>query len=327
MSILVTGGAGYIGSILVEELIKKERNVVVLDNLCKGHRMAIHPKAEFIKGDIADDELLDYLLSKHRIDAVIHFAAQSLVGESVENPQKYYHDNVIKSIRLLDSMIRNSVKCIIFSSTAAIYGDPINVPILETDPTHPINPYGKTKLLIESVMEDYDKAFGLKYVSLRYFNAAGTSENYGEDHYPETHLIPIVLEVVQGKRKCVTVFGDDYPTEDGTCIRDYIHVIDLAIAHILALEYLKHEMNSNIFNLGNGNGHSVKEVVDIARKVTGHKIPVTIGPRRPGDPARLVASSEKIKKVLNWEPRYPELQKIIESAYKWKQRCPNGYEN
>jgi len=333
MSVLVTGGAGYIGSVTVEELIKRGEKVVVLDDLSKGHREAVHPSAQFIQGDIGDETLLNKVITKYAIDSVIHFAAVSLVGESVQMPKVYYDINLMKSMRLLNSMIKNNVRNFIFSSTAAVYGEPEHIPILESDKTQPVNPYGKSKLFFEQILEDYGKAYGLKYISLRYFNAAGASENYGEDHNPETHLIPIVLDVASGKRNYVEVYGDDYPTKDGSCIRDYIHIIDLAEAHILALEALRKSRGqaclspTNIYNLGNGNGYSVFEVINCVKEVSGKNIPIKIGKRRVGDPSILVASSEKIKRELGWQPRFPSLKSIIESAYKWKLKYRDGYKN
>jgi len=325
MSILVTGGAGYIGSVTVEELVKRGEEVVVLDDLSKGYKRAVHSSAKFVKGDIGDETLLNKVITNYAIDSVIHFAAVSLVGESMEIPENYYDINLVKSMKLLNSMLRNGVKKIIFSSTAATYGEPQNIPILESDKTNPVNPYGRTKLFFEHILEDYDKAYGLKYISLRYFNAAGASESYGEDHHPETHLIPIILEVVRGKRNYVEVYGDDYPTKDGSCIRDYIHIIDLAEAHILGLEALREEAKSTIYNLGNGNGYSVFEVINCVKEVSGKNIPIKIGKRRVGDPSILVASSEKIKKELGWKPRYPELKSIVQSAYSWRLKYPEGY--
>jgi UDP-glucose 4-epimerase len=327
MAILVTGGAGYIGSHTVLYLKQRGEEVIVLDNLQKGHRDAVLD-AKFYKGDLKDDAILDQIFKTHHIDAVIHFAANSLVGESVEKPIEYYDNNVIGTYHLVKKMIEHGVKKIVFSSTAATYGNPVRVPIQEDDPTVPTNPYGDTKLAIEKMLKWADGAYGLKSVSLRYFNAAGADPEgrIGEDHTPETHLIPIVLQVALGQRDKVSIFGDDYPTEDGTCIRDYIHVMDLAEAHYLALQKLNNTNESGVYNLGNGKGFSVKEVIETCRKVTKRDIPVEIAPRRAGDPAVLIASSEKAKRELGWEPKYPSLEEIITHAWNWHKNNPNGFE-
>ncbi len=327
MTILVLGGAGYIGSHTVYALIEKGEDVVIVDNLETGYEGAIHPKARFYKGDIRDRAFIDSVFDKEEIDAVIHFAANSLVGESMTNPLKYYDNNVNGTKVLLQSMVAHGIDKIVFSSTAATYGEPENVPILETDKTEPTNTYGETKLSMEKMFKWTDKAHGLKYVSLRYFNACGAHESgsIGEAHNPETHLIPLILQVPLGKRESISIYGDDYPTHDGTCIRDYIHVTDLAQAHILAVEYLMKGNESNIFNLGNGIGFTVKEVIDTARKVTGHPIPAVVTPRRAGDPARLIASSDKAKEVLGWKPCHADLEEIIASAWKWHSTHPEGY--
>ena len=306
MTILVLGGAGYIGSHTVYELIDNGEDVVIIDNLLTGHKEAIHPKARFYKGDIRDREFLDDVFKKEKIDAVIHFAACSLVGESMEKPLKYYDNNLCGTKILLDSMVANGIDKIVFSSTAATYGEPEKVPILETDRTEPTNTYGETKLSMEKMFKWVGKAHGLRYVSLRYFNACGAhiSGQIGEDHNPESHLIPLILQVPNGKREYISIFGDDYDTKDGTCVRDYIHVTDLAQAHILAVKYLQAGNESNIFNLGNGVGFTVKEVIDTARKVTSHPIPAKITPRRAGDPAQLIASSEKAKEILHTQYPY-----------------------
>jgi UDP-glucose 4-epimerase len=326
MAILVTGGAGYIGSHTVLYLKQRGEEVIVLDNLQKGHRDAVLD-AKFYKGDLKDDGILDQIFKTHHIDAVIHFAANSLVGESVEKPLEYYDNNVIGTYHLVKKMIEHGVKKIVFSSTAATYGNPVRVPIQEDDPTVPTNPYGDTKLAIEKMLKWADGAYGLKSVSLRYFNAAGADPEgrIGEDHTPETHLIPIVLQVALGQRDKVSIFGDDYPTEDGTCIRDYIHVMDLAEAHYLALQKLNNTNESGVYNLGNGKGFSVKEVIETCRKVTKREIPVEIAPRRAGDPAVLIASSEKAKRELGWEPKYPSLEEIITHAWNWHKNNPNGF--
>ena len=318
MRVLVTGGAGYIGSVVSEQLVNDGHDVAVYDNLSKGHRDAVVAGARFVEGDLLEAEKLRSTLNENRIDAVIHMAAFSLVGESVEAPAKYYHNNVVAGLVLLDAMRDCGVKRIVFSSTAATYGEPEAQPIFESAPTNPTNPYGETKLTFEKAMHWYERAYGLRYASLRYFNAAGASEKCGEDHDPETHIIPITLQVAAGKRPQVEIYGDDYPTADGTCIRDYIHVIDLARAHILALDVLNER--SAIYNLGcGGDGYSVRDVIDTARRVTGKEIPVRMGPRRPGDPAVLIASSDKIKSELGWQPQFQDLGVIIESAWRWMQ--------
>ena len=327
MTILVLGGAGYIGSHTVYALIEKGVDVVVIDNLETGHIEAVHEKARFYKGDIRDRAFVDSVLDKEKIDAVIHFAANSLVGESMVNPLKYYDNNVNGTKVLLQSMVAHGLDKIVFSSTAATYGEPEKVPILETDRTEPTNTYGETKLAMEKMFKWTDRAHGLKYVSLRYFNACGAhiSGKIGEAHSPETHLIPLILQVPLGQREYISIFGDDYDTSDGTCIRDYIHVTDLAQAHILAVDYLMKGNESNIFNLGNGVGFTVKEVIDTARKVTGHEIPARIAERRAGDPARLIASSDKARQVLLWKPEHADLEEIISTAWKWHKNHPNGY--
>lgn len=327
MKVLVLGGAGYIGSHTVKALCEENIDVVVADNLVTGHIEAVDSRAKFYKGDIRDINFLDDLFSKEKIDAVIHFAAYSLVGESVTDPLKYYDNNLCGTKVLLESMVKNNVDKIVFSSTAATYGEPENIPILESDRTEPTNPYGETKLSMEKMFKWTANAHGLRFVSLRYFNACGADESgkIGEAHNPETHLIPIILQVPNGQREFVSIFGNDYPTKDGTCIRDYIHVTDLAQAHILAVKYLMNGRNSDIFNLGNGVGFSVREVIETARKVTGHPIPVKDVERRAGDPAQLIASSEKAKKVLGWKPEHDSLEEIIASAWNWHKNHPNGY--
>ena len=328
MKLLVLGGAGYIGSHTATELLDNGHEVVIADNLVTGYREAIPEKATFYQGDLRDKDFLVDLLTKEKVDAVIHFAAFSLVGESVTNPLKYYENNLYGTKVLLDAMIETGVDKIVFSSTAATYGEPENIPILESDRTCPTNPYGETKLALEKMISWAAKAHGLHFVSLRYFNACGAhkSGKIGEAHNPESHLIPLVLQVPNGKREFVSVYGNDYDTPDGTCIRDYIHVTDLAKAHILAVEYLINGGESDIFNLGNGVGYSVKEVIETARKVTGHPIPAKEEARRAGDPARLVASGEKARKILGWEPEIKDLADIISSAWKWHKAHPNGYD-
>ena len=327
MSILVCGGAGYIGSHAVHQLIEKGEEVVIVDNLQTGHRSAINPKAKFYEGDIRNHEVLDKIFTENEIEAVIHFAANSLVGESMQKPLLYFNNNVYGMQVLLESMLKHNVDKIVFSSTAATYGEPERVPILETDRTLPTNTYGETKLTMEKMMKWVSLANGVRYVSLRYFNAAGALEDgsIGEDHHPETHLIPLILQVPLGKREHITIFGDDYDTPDGTCLRDYIHVIDLADAHILALEYLRKGGESNIFNLGNGKGFSVKEMIEAAKKATGKDIKVEMGKRRAGDPAQLIASSEKARKILGWNPKFTDVEVVIKTAWNWHQKHPNGY--
>lgn len=328
MAILVLGGAGYIGSHTVYELIDAGRDVVVADNLLTGFRAAVHPKARFYQLDIRNRTALDELFTKEKIDGVIHFAASSQVGESMSDPLKYYDNNLHGTMVLLQAMVAHGVDKIVFSSTAATYGEPERVPILETDRTDPTNCYGETKLSMEHMMRWVSQAHGLKYVALRYFNACGAhpSGAIGEAHNPETHLIPLILQVPNGQREKISIFGDDYPTKDGTCIRDYIHVTDLAQAHILALDYLLNGGDNNVFNLGNGVGFTVKEVIDVARAVTGHPIPAVVSPRRAGDPAQLIASSEKAIKVLGWKPKYNDLNTIIATTWKWHSAHPRGYE-
>lgn len=327
MAILVTGGAGYIGSHTVAALLEGGYDVVIVDNLQQGHREAVLG-GRLYEGDLRDHAFMDQVFRENEIEAVIHFAANSLVGESMSQPIKYYHNNVYGTLCLLEKMNEYNVKRIVFSSTAAAYGEPERVPIQETDRTVPTNTYGETKLAMEKMMHWFDRAYGIRYISLRYFNAAGAhaSGKIGEDHAPETHLIPLILQVPLGKREHISIFGEDYPTPDGTCIRDYIHVSDLADAHILAVQKLLSGGESSIYNLGNGQGFSVKEVIDIARKVTGHAIPAVVEPRRPGDPAVLVASSDRIKEELGWKPTRDSLEAIIKSAWFWHQSHPNGYD-
>lgn len=328
MAILVLGGAGYIGSHTVYELIDNGADVVVADNLQTGHLQALHPKARFYEGDIRDKAFLDNLFKKEKIDAVIHFAANSLVGESMVEPLKYYDNNLYGTMVLLKSMVENGIDKIVFSSTAATYGEPESIPILETDKTEPTNTYGETKLSMEKMFKWVSQAHGMRYVSLRYFNACGAhlSGKIGEAHNTESHLIPIILQVPNGQRKSVAIYGEDYNTKDGSCVRDYIHVTDLAQAHILAVKYLENGGESNVFNLGNGVGFSVKEVIETARKVTGHPIPAVVSSRRAGDPAVLIASSTKAKEILGWTPKLDSLEEIIATAWKWHKHHPNGFE-
>ena len=329
MSILILGGAGYIGSHTALALVNAGRDVVVADNLETGFRAAVPEKARFYKGDIRDRAFCDALFEREQIDGVIHFAANSQVGESMTNPLKYYANNMGGTRVLLESMVAHGVGKIVFSSTAATYGEPERVPILETDATVPTNCYGETKLSMEKMMKWTSVAHGLRYVALRYFNACGAQPDasIGEAHNPETHLIPVILKVPNGQREKISIFGDDYPTPDGTCIRDYIHVCDLAQAHILALDYLLSGGENNVFNLGNGVGFSVKEVIEEARKVTGHAIPTEVLPRRAGDPAQLIASSEKAKMVLGWKPEFDDLHTLIQTAWDWHKAHPRGFQD
>lgn len=327
MSILVCGGAGYIGSHCVYKLVEEGQDVIVVDNLQTGHRDAVHPKAKFYQGDIRDIDFLDGVFRENKIDAVIHFAANSLVGESMEVPIKYYNNNVYGTMVLLESMIKSNVKKIVFSSSAAVYGEAKDIPLTEESDTTPTNTYGETKLAMEKMMKWADRANGVKYVPLRYFNVAGAHEGgfIGEDHNPETHLIPLVLQVPLGKREKIMIFGDDYTTKDGTCIRDYIHVEDLIDAHLLALKWLMDGNESSVFNLGNGNGFSVKEIIDAARRVAGHKIPEETANRRPGDPAVLIASSKKAQELLGWVPKHNNIEEIISSAWNFHKNNVNGF--
>ncbi|MGM0754137.1 MAG: UDP-glucose 4-epimerase GalE [Bacillota bacterium] len=325
MNVLVLGGAGYVGSHAVFQLVERGYRTIVVDNLETGHRGAVHEDAVFYNGDIRDKDFLRSVFEKEKIDGVIHFAANSLVGESMENPLKYFDNNVYGTQVTLEVMNEFGVKHIVFSSTAATYGEPEQVPITEKMPTLPTNAYGETKLAMEKMMRWCDEAYGIKFVSLRYFNVAGARGEIGEDHTPETHLIPIILQVALEQREFITIFGDDYDTPDGTCIRDYIHVDDLIEAHILALDYLKRTGQSNIFNLGSSQGFSVKEMIHAAREVTGHPIPEKIGKRRAGDPSKLIASSEKAKELLGWSPSRTSISRMIGDAWEWHETHPYGY--
>lgn len=329
MSILVLGGAGYIGSHAVYQLIDQGENVIVVDNLATGHKEAIHPKAAFYQGDIREINFLRDVFEKESIDGVMHFAANSLVGESMEKPLQYFDNNVYGTQVLLKVMVEHHVKNIVFSSTAATYGEPESIPITETMQTNPANTYGETKLTMEKLMKWTEQAHDIKYVSLRYFNVAGARESgkIGEDHRPETHLVPIILQAALGQRPNITIFGEDYNTEDGTCIRDYVHVEDLIQAHILAMTYLKNGGDSEVFNLGSSQGFSVKEMIDAARNATGKEIQATIGERRAGDPSVLIASSDKAKKMLGWNPTRTAVTKIMEDAWQWHVNNPDGYQN
>jgi UDP-glucose 4-epimerase len=321
MNILMTGGAGYIGSVTSEMLLDAGHAVTVFDNLGRGHREAIDPRAAFIHGDLCDREAIAGAVRRVRPEAVLHFAAYALVGESMENPRMYFGNNVIGGIHLADAMIAGGVRKIVFSSTCATYGQPERVPITEEMPQRPQNPYGESKLMFEKVLDWHRQIHGLQPVFLRYFNACGATVKYGEDHTPETHLIPLVLQVALGQRASVKIFGDDYDTPDGTCMRDYIHIVDLARAHMLAIE----RDVTGPFNLGTGCGNSVREVIEACRAVTGHAIPAEVAPRRPGDPARLVASAEKARRELGWVPAHTGMESIVESAWRWHRRHPRGY--
>lgn len=326
MTILVTGGAGYIGSHTVRQLEQAGHRVVVYDNLVKGHRNSVK-NSVFIKGDIFDSDLLADTIKRHTITSVVHFAAYSVVGESMEKPREYYHNNVGGTLNLLDVMLAGGVNKLVFSSSAAVYGEPEKTPITEDMPKNPTSVYGRTKVMMEEAMADYARAYGLKYIALRYFNACGADidGDIGEDHRPETHLVPLVLQACLGKTDGIKIFGDDYPTEDGTCLRDYIHVTDLAQAHVLALEALYQGHDSEVYNLGNGSGFSVKEIIEAAEAVTGITIPKQVVARRPGDPAVLVAGSEKIRRDLGWQPQYSDIKSIIETAWRWHKSYPAGF--
>ncbi|MGX7200193.1 UDP-glucose 4-epimerase GalE [Enterococcus nangangensis] len=327
MTVLVLGGAGYIGSHAVDQLVEKGYDVAVVDNLVTGHRQAVHPKARFYEGDIRDKSFLQSVFAKEKVEGILHFAAFSLVGESVEKPLKYFNNNIYGMQVLLEVMEEYGVKNIVFSSTAATYGEPEETPITETTPQKPTNPYGESKLTMEKMMKWCHEAYGMNFVALRYFNVAGAKENssIGEDHDPETHLVPIILQVALGQRDSLKIFGTDYPTPDGTCIRDYVQVVDLIAAHILALEYLKNGGESTAFNLGSNTGYSVKEMLEAARKVTGKVIPAEVAPRRAGDPSILVASADKAKAILGWQPQHTDVEDIIQTAWNWHVSHPKGY--
>lgn len=326
MRVLVTGGAGYIGSHIVVDLLRHGHDPIVLDNLSRGHSEAVGSE-RFIQGDTRDGALVQKILEGEKVEAVIHFAADSQVGESVQVPSKYFNNNIGAGLSLLDAMIAAGVRKIVFSSTAAVYGEPVQVPIPENHPKAPTNPYGFSKLTFEGIMAAYDKAYGLKHIALRYFNAAGADPeaDIGEDHRPESHLIPVVLQAALGQRDHLDLFGTDYPTPDGTCVRDYIHVCDLSQAHLLALEALAKGADSTAYNLGNGLGYSNRQVIETAERITGVKINVVEAPRRAGDPATLVASSDRIKAELGWKPIYPELETIVATAWNWHKNHPHGY--
>lgn len=325
MTILVTGGAGYIGSIVVEQLAEAGEDVVVYDNLYQGHREAVHPRAKLVVGDLADVKLLNQTFGEYRPEAIMHFASYTLVGESMAKPFLYIGDNVTNGLNLLRAGAEAGTKYFILSSTANLFDDPEQIPIAETERIVPGSPYGESKAILERFLYWLDRTDHLRYTALRYFNAAGASETYGEDHDPETHIIPLVLWVAQGKREKFTIFGHDYPTPDGTCVRDYIHVLDLAQAHILALRALQAGGPSRKYNLGNGRGYSILELLEVARRITGHPIPTEFGPRRPGDPATLIASSDTIKRELGWQPKHSDLEQIVGDAWRWFQQHPRGY--
>lgn len=325
MKILLTGGAGYIGSIVGEQLVERGDEVIVFDNLFQGHKAAVHPQARFVQADLKDRHALHKLFSETQIEAIMHFASYTLVGESVEKPLKYIGDNVTNGINLLQEAVSHGINKFILSSTANLFERPLKIPIGEDEQIIPGSPYGESKYILERILGWLDRTAGMRYACLRYFNAAGASQRFGEDHDPETHLIPIVLKTALGKLPEIRIFGDDYPTPDGTCVRDYIHVLDLAQAHILALDAL--DRGSRTYNLGNGQGFSVREVIECARRITGRPIPEIVEGRRPGDPAVLIASSERIRAELGWEPKFPRLEDIIQSAWDWHQRHPDGYQD
>ncbi|MBN1272151.1 MAG: UDP-glucose 4-epimerase GalE [Candidatus Aminicenantes bacterium] len=326
MKILVTGGAGYIGSVTVWELIEKGHSVFVFDNLSQGHRQAVHPGAELVVGDLADKQSIESFFKKHEgIEAVMHFASRALVGESMRYPDLYVRDNIVQAVNVLDAAVRFNVERFVLSSTANLFGRSSSKPIDEDAVIEPASPYGESKAMIERILKWYEKIFGIIFCSLRYFNAAGATKTLGEDHRPETHIIPLLLRAAAGKKSMFTIYGDDYPTPDGTCVRDYIHVQDLAAAHVLALDAL--DKGTCFYNLGNKRGFSVKEVIDTACRVTGRSIDTSVGPRRAGDPPVLIASSERFRKEFEWKPRFTDLESIISTAWEWHNRFPNGYQD
>ena len=329
MNVLITGGAGYIGSVVTSQVIDAHHHVVLYDDLSHGHKKAIHPQATFIQGNLSDKELLLKTLKDHQIEAVIHFAAFIEAGESMQKPEKYFRNNTVNTLNLLEALIETHVNQLVFSSTAAVYGNPETTPITEDMPLQPTNAYGESKLMVEHMLRWFNQIHGLKYTSLRYFNASGATDTLGEDHQPETHLIPLAIAAVMGKRDALKLFGTDYPTPDGTCIRDYIHVEDLATAHVLALENMAKTSGQSrfIYNLGSEKGFSNREVIEAVGQVAGKPVPYEEALRRPGDPAILVASSQKIQRELGWKPTYKDIKDIITSAWNWKQKNPNGYEN
>jgi len=325
VKVLVTGGAGYIGSAVASELMKAGHHVVVYDNLSHGKRRAVPRQAELVVGDIGDRNSLREIFSRTRPEAVMHFAALIEAGESMQAPERYFRNNTANTLTLLECMLEYKLHRLVFSSTAAVYGTPERTPIEETDALRPTNAYGESKLLVERMLEWFHRVHKFRYASLRYFNAAGAAGDLGEDHRPESHLIPIMLKVALGQQEKISIFGTDYPTQDGSCVRDYVHILDLASAHLLALQALENR-DQLIYNLGNGQGFSVRQVLEVARKVTGHAIPAMDGPRRPGDPPVLVASAQKIQQELKWQPKYPNLDSIVSSAWEWRRKHPNGYE-
>jgi len=325
VKVLVTGGAGYIGSVVASELMKAGHHVVVYDNLSHGKRRAVPRQAELVVGDIGDRNSLREIFSRTRPEAVMHFAALIEAGESMQAPERYFRNNTANTLTLLECMLEYKLHRLVFSSTAAVYGTPERTPIEETDALRPTNAYGESKLLVERMLEWFHRVHKFRYASLRYFNAAGAAGDLGEDHRPESHLIPIMLKVALGQQEKVSIFGTDYPTQDGSCVRDYVHILDLASAHLLALQALENR-DQLIYNLGNGQGFSVRQVLEVARKVTGHAIPAMDSPRRPGDPPVLVASAQKIQQELKWQPKYPNLDSIVNSAWEWRRKHPNGYE-
>jgi UDP-glucose 4-epimerase len=326
MKVLVTGAAGYIGSVVTEQLIEQGHHVIALDNLVNGHSAAVHPDAEFVQLDLLDGEGLASLLKADHVDAVVHLAAEALIDVSMRDPGLFYRANVVGGLNLLEAMVRAGITRMVFSSTAATYGEPVSSPIDENSRQEPVNPYGESKLVFEKMLEWYRRAFGVKYVTLRYFNACGATERFGECHVPETHIIPILFEVALGQRETFQLYGTDYDTPDGTCIRDYIHVADIAQAHLLALAKID-SIEARAYNMGNARGYSNREVIETAQRVIGRDIPYVPAPRRPGDPARLVASSERIRTELGWQPRYPDLEAMIQTAWIWRMKHPRGYEN
>ncbi len=325
MAILITGGAGYIGSVSTELLRAKGEKVVVLDNLSRGHRAAVDPAVPFYQGNVGDRDLIARIASEHDLEACLHFAAFAYVGESVQHPRRYYRNNVEQGIGLLEGLLKAGVRRFVFSSTCATYGEPQSIPMDESHPQQPANPYGWSKFFMERILESYDQAYGLKFIALRYFNASGAIPERGEHHDPEPHILPLTLAVALGKRESISVFGSDYPTPDGSAVRDYIHVADLAGAHIDAMNLLRSSGKSDVFNLGNGQGYSVLEVIEAARQVTGHPIPAVMADRRPGDPSHLVADASKAQRELGWKIQYPDLETIIETAWTWHRKHPDGY--